>query len=389
MSPTRASAVHAEHEATARRVEQAAGQISAAAVDAMNAQLPWYRELPAERRSLIGLIVTAGLTSFTTWLRDPAEGAQLPTDVFAAAPPEMARAVSLPQTVELVRLTVEVLESQVGDLAAPGEADWLRTAVLRYSRELAFAAAQVYATAAEARGAWDARLEALIVDAVLRGESDEALNSRAAAVGWSHPGPVTVVAGHTPDGDPADVVRAVQRAARHADLDVLVGVQGERLLVILGGVGDLRAAGGAIVDRFGPGPVVVGPLVTDLAAATGSAAAALSGLRAVAAWPAAPRPVEADDLLPERALAGDAAARRALVEDFYEPLAAAGSSILETVSTFLELAGSLEATARALFVHPNTVRYRLRRAAEITGAVPGTARGAYALRLALTLGRLP
>jgi sugar diacid utilization regulator len=262
------------------------------------------------------------------------------------------------------------------------------TALLRYSRELAFAAAQIYAAAAENRGAWDARLEALIVDAVLRGEPDEALNSRAAALGWSHPGPVTVVAGPSPAGDPADVVKAIQRLARHAELDVLVGVQGERLLVILGGVTDVSQATGPIVERFGPGPVVIGPLVADLASATRSAAAALSGLRAVGAWAGAPRPVEADDLLPERVLAGDTAARTQLIEDMYVPLVEAGAATLETVSTFLELAGSLEATARALFVHPNTVRYRLRRVAEITGAVPGTARGAFALRLAITLGRL-
>lgn len=389
MPPPRSGApTRADHEATVRRVEQAAGRISAAAVEAMDDRLPWYRDLPAERRSWIGLIVTAGLTSFTTWLRNPEHGAKLPTEVFATAPPEMVRAVTLRQTVELVRLTVDVLEAQVEYLAAPGEADWLRTALLRYSRELAFAAAQIYAAAAENRGAWDARLEALIVDAVLRGEPDEALNSRAAALGWSHPGPVIVVAGPSPAGDPADVVRAIQRLARHAELDVLVGVQGERLLVILGGVSDVGPATGPIVERFGPGPVVIGPLVADLASATRSAAAALSGLRAVGAWAGAPRPVEADDLLPERVLAGDTAAREQLIADMYTPLVAAGSATLETVSTFLELAGSLEATARALFVHPNTVRYRLRRVAEITGAVPGTARGAFALRLAITLGRL-
>ena len=60
----------------------------------------------------------------------------------------------------------------------------MREAVLRYSREIAFAAAEVYAQAAEARGAWDARLEALVVDALLRGEADDSLRSRAAALGW-------------------------------------------------------------------------------------------------------------------------------------------------------------------------------------------------------------
>ena len=47
-----------------------------------------------------------------------------------------------------------------------------------------------------------------------------------------------------------------------------------------------------------------------------------------------------------------------------------------------------EGTARAMFVHPNTVRYRLRRAAEVTGLTPSDPRHAYTYRVALTLGRL-
>ena len=42
--------------------------------------------------------------------------------------------------------------------------------------------------------------------------------------------------------------------------------------------------------------------------------------------------------------------------------------------TYLEQGNSLEATARLLFVHPNTVRYRLRRVSELTGLAPGNGR---------------
>jgi len=98
--------------------------------------------------------------------------------------------------------------------------------------------------------------------------------------------------------------------------------------------------------------------------------------------------VTSDDLLPERALNGDGHARRQLVTAVYAPLQAAGPTVLETVAVFLERCGSIEATARALFVHPNTVRYRLQRVAEVTGLSAGDPREAYTLRLALTLGRL-
>jgi DNA-binding PucR family transcriptional regulator len=48
----------------------------------------------------------------------------------------------------------------------------------------------------------------------------------------------------------------------------------------------------------------------------------------------------------------------------------------------------LESAARALYIHPNTVRYRLRRVGEVTGFSPLLPRDAFALRVALAVGRL-
>jgi DNA-binding PucR family transcriptional regulator len=290
--------------------------------------------------------------------------------------------------VELVRVVIAVVEEKIGEIVPPGDEAVVREAVLRYSREIAFAAAEVYAQAAEARGAWDARLESLVVDALLRGEADDSLRSRAAALGWGASESVVVVVGQTPDAAPEIVVDEIRRVARASHLDVLTGVQGDRLVAILGGGSDPVRATQHLVAQFGPGPVVVGPAVPDLLAAGHSAAAAVAGLLAAPAWPEAPRPVLADDLLPERALSGDVIARRTLVEDIYRPLQASGSALLDTLAAYLEQTASLEATARVLFVHPNTVRYRLRRIGEIVGYVPGDPRDAFTLRLALALGRL-
>ena len=197
-----------------------------------------------------------------------------------------------------------------------------------------------------------------------------------------------MVVGRAPAAEQQVVVDNIRAAAHQGGHDVLTGVQGDRLVAVLGGVGDPEKAAASVVSQFGPGPVVVGPLVGDLLAAAVSARAAVAGLRSVSGWPGAPRPVAADALLPERALAGDGHARRALVADVYVPLAGACLVVLETLATFLEQGSSVEATARMLFVHPNTVRYRLRRAAEITALTPADPRDAYTLRLALTLGRL-
>jgi DNA-binding PucR family transcriptional regulator len=97
--------------------------------------------------------------------------------------------------------------------------------------------------------------------------------------------------------------------------------------------------------------------------------------------------VAASDLLPERALAGDAEAATALVDTVHRSLLA-DAALYDTATTFLERTPSLEATSRALTIHPNTVRYRLRRIAEVTGYSPTDARGAFTLRIGLTLGRL-
>ncbi|MEE1928514.1 helix-turn-helix domain-containing protein [Streptomyces sp. TRM 70351] len=376
------------HLATLRRLQQSSGKLAAAAIARMDEQLSWYRAMPPENRSWIGLVAQAGIAAFTEWFRHPEAPQAISTDVFGTAPRELTRAITLRQTVEMVRTTIEVVEAAIDDVAAPGDEAVLREALLVYAREIAFATAQVYAQAAEARGAWDARLESLVVNAVLSGEADEGTLSRAAALGWDAPDHVCVVLGNAPDGDSELTVEAIRRASRYAKLQVLTGVLGSRLVVVAGGAADPLKAAKSLIGPFAAGPVVAGPVVDDLLAATGSAQAAAAGLRASAAWPDAPRPVLADDLLPERAMAGDPAARELLVEEIYRPLGQAGSALLETLSVYLEQASSLEGAARMLFVHPNTVRYRLRRVTDVTGWSPSDVRSAFTLRIALILGRL-
>ncbi|WP_082573759.1 CdaR family transcriptional regulator [Cellulomonas sp. Root137] len=373
---------------TQRRVRDSAGLLAGAAMRRLDEDLEWYRALPAEDRSWVGLVAQAGITAFVTWFAEPTRPPHGVGDIFAAAPPELTRSISLQHTLQLVRVVVDVVETHSDRLAAPGDEREVREAVLRYSREVAFSAAEVYARAAEVRGAWDARLEALVVDALVRGDVDDALRSRIAALGWSGRGSTLVMVGTTTSA--LDDVRAAElrRATRRAADDALVGIQGDRLVVFLGGEGDLRAAASTLLPRFGPGPVVIGPVVGELTDSARSARAALSGLLAAPAWEQAPRPVLADELLPERVLIGDVTARRTLVAQAYAPLAASPGSLLETLSAYLGTGRSLEAAARTLFVHPNTVRYRLRRVSDVTGWDPLDARESYVLQTALALGRL-
>jgi hypothetical protein len=228
----------------------------------------------------------------------------------------------------------------------------------------------------------------MLVDALLRGDSADVLASRAAALGWADAPPVAVAVGRSPGGEVSAVLHAIYRAARRIRVEFIGGVHGDRLVVVIGGAADPLAAAGKLLPGFGAGPVVVGPAVPSLDEATGSARAALAGFRAAPAWPSAPRPVAADDLLPERALAGDGDARRQLRHDVYAALVRTGGELLGTLDAFFAAGGVLESTARSLYVHPNTVRYRLKRVADVTGFAPLNPRDAFALRVALTVGRL-
>lgn len=372
---------------TWQRVRGATGRLSRQSVQRME-ELPWFGALPAEQRADVGLVVQAGLDAFVAWLRAPDQAPAPESSVFAAAPRDLARSVSLKQTVQLIRVVVGVLEAEAPRLAAPGQEQLLTEQVLRYSREVAFAAAEVYAAAAEARGAWDARVEAGVVEALVRGQVGELTLSRATSLGWVPGDWVTALAARAPR-DPDEVSGELLRAhARYHELRLLSGEAGGGLLLVVGGSGDPSRAVERIAAELPDGPVVVGPVVASLELAAGVVREALAGLAAVAGWPGAPRPVPARALLAERVALGDATARERLLEEIHRPLVAAGGDLLETAAAYLDAGSSIEGAARALFVHPNTVRYRLRRVVDAVGEDLVEPRAAQRVRLALTLGRI-
>ncbi len=380
----------AQKTATLAALRRMSGDLATATINRLEDSLPWYAQMPAARRSAVGLVAQAGISSFIRWYEDPGSPPAIVEDIFGAAPRDLLRSVSLTQTLQLIRVTVEITEERVADLG-----DNLREAILLYSREVAFTAADVYARAAEARGLWDARLEALVVDSILAGEADDELPSRIAALGWHGHGEVAVLVGTTPPQFDVDHLR---RTARKYGVDALIGVQSSRLVLVVGRTDPSRARASrylpfAEIARqlepdFGPGHLVLGPPVPALVDASASARAALAGFAVARAWRNAPRPVEADDLLPERALAGDPMARQTLVEKIYHPLTAHSTDLVTTLWAYLDNGRSLEATARELFVHPNTVRYRLRRVTDVIGWDATGPRDALILQTALILGAI-
>lgn len=376
--------------AMAKRLAARTSTMTTATLAEMTARHSWFRDLSADDRSWISIVARSGIDGFVRWFADDEAEPYSPTDVFDVAPRSMTRKISLHQTVDLVRTTIDVVEEQIQALPR-GDRQVLAQAIVHYSREVAFAAAEVYARAAEQRGTWDERLESLVVDAIVRADTDaDQLVSRASTLGWRPGSRLCVLVGpfHRPH-----TLSALRHAGERLGLSVLAAVQSDKVVAVLSGdaVTDdaaALAAAGTLADQLSEGPVVVGPVVSDLVDAPASARAALSGASAALAWPEGPRVLAAVDLLPERALSGDRDAIHWLVEQVYRPLAEATGDLLDTTVSFLDHGCSVEGTGRAMFIHPNTVRYRLKRVQDVSGYSPSAPREAYVLHLAVTLGRL-
>ncbi|MCV7195885.1 PucR family transcriptional regulator [Mycobacterium angelicum] len=381
-----------------RRLKQYSGRLATEAVSAMQDRLPFFADLEASQRASVALVVQTAVVNFVEWMHDPHSDVSYTAQAFELVPQDLTRRIALRHTVDMVRVTMEFFEEVVPLLARSEEQlTALTVGILKYSRDLAFTAATAYADAAEARGTWDSRMEASVVDAVVRGDTGPELLSRAATLNWDTTAPATVVVGTPAPGrdgpnSKASSERASQDlrdiAARHGRA-ALTDVHGTWLVAIVSGpLSPTEKFLKDLLEAFSDGPVVIGPTAPMLTAAYHSASEAISGMNAVAGWRGAPRPVLARELLPERALMGDASAIVALHTDVMRPLADAGPTLVETLDAFLDSGGAIEACARKLFVHPNTVRYRLKRITDFTGRDPTQPRDAYVLRVAATVGQL-
>jgi DNA-binding PucR family transcriptional regulator len=385
-------------ESLLRRLKQYSGRLATEAVNAMGERLPFFADLEASQRASMALVVQTAINNFVEWMHDPHSNISYTAQAFELVPQDLARRIALRHSVDMARVTMDFFEEAVPLVARSEEQlTALTVGILKYSRDLAFTAASAYANAAEARGTWDSRMEASVVDAVVRGDTGPELLSRAAALNWDTTAPATVVVGTpAPGRDGADGEGGSERAsqdvrdiaAQHGRA-ALTDVHGTWLVAIVSGQLSLTDKFlGDLLSAFSNGPVVIGPTAPMLTAAYHSASEAISGMNAVGGWRGAPRPVLARELLPERALMGDASAIVALHTDVMGPLADAGPTLIETLDAYLDCGGAIEACARKLFVHPNTVRYRLKRITDFTGRDPTQPRDAYVLRVASTVGQL-
>ncbi len=364
-----------------------AGELATATISRLDQTLPWYTAMPPARRAAIGNVAQNGITSFIQWYQDPSSQPWVAADVFDSAPRELLRSISLQETLQVIKVVVQMVEERV-----VAEQPELREAVLTYSREIAFSAADVYARAAEARGLWDARLEALVVDSIISGETSQEISSRVAALGWRADGQTAVLLGSTPLAADPDAIRKI---TRKSGADVLIGIQGRRQVAVIGLIEPsshpeelILTVALKLESLFGDTALVLGSVVGAVSDANRSARSALSAYAVAAAVEERSRPILADDLLPERAMAGDSLAKSQLIERFYTPLASDFPELLTTLRAFLDGGRSLEACSKRLFVHANTVRYRLKRVLDEVGLDPTEPRSAFVLQIALLLGAI-
>lgn len=237
------------------------------------------------------------------------------------------------------------------------------------------------------------RLESIAFESLRHDLADARVESLLRILGWPCSFTCFAIAG-TPDSAYSDTRNAISKAVR--DLGGGACLIGRReswcvALVEVRGAATPEVTCTAALSAFGDGqPVCLGPIRRNASGATKAISSVLSALRSAPAVHPLPRPMRADDVLPERALIGEEDARDELYTAVYRSLLSdnADDPTLSTVSAFIQSGGSLDATARELNVHPNTVRYRLKRAAETTGWDATNPRESYVLQTAITLGRI-
>lgn len=238
------------------------------------------------------------------------------------------------------------------------------------------------------------RLHSIVFECLADGIADDRVVSLMHVMGWHDEDACMAVAGHSHD-DHDDVWEdgLLEFMRPHGVGLVLSGTRSGWTIIVAAAreaqtVEDGIEAAAALFDEGSP--VCLGDMGRSAQGASSSIRGVLSALRTIPAVPDLPRVMRSSDVLPERALLGDADARRQLYDAVYSALCEGGplNPNLPTVDAFLRLGGSLDATARQLKVHPNTVRYRLKRIAETTGWDATDPREAYVLRTALAIGRI-
>jgi hypothetical protein len=378
--------------------------LSAQIADAIEPELPAAteeiletiaREVPEYARPLeggFGVAIRTGvseaLRQFVALIRDPDAGREAGRDVYVGlGRGELREGRTLDALQSAYRVGARVAWRRVSAAARregadPEQLGLLAEAIFAYIDELSADSVEGYAQAQRELEGERQRRSRELLGLLLRDPPAEEPELRAAAqaAGWRLPRTATALA-LAEDG--------LGRIGRRLPADALVGsIQGLGCAVVSGGAaqrGELERAAGGLT-------VAAGPAVQrkDLAASWALASVALRAAEAGAI--PSDGLIWATDRVPDLLLFESGGLAERLAERRLAPLddltPAARSRMEETALAYVQHGGNAAAMARALHLHPQTIRYRLGRLRELFGDALAEPDGRFELELALRWARL-
>ncbi|MER6989071.1 helix-turn-helix domain-containing protein [Saccharopolyspora hirsuta] len=384
-----------------RVLAAAAPELVPAVLDRVVAELPAYAELPEEElRGDITRIIERGMAMVVRMLRhgggpDPKSLADLREDVLHRA----EEGVPIEAVLNAHNVGVRVAWEHFSGQARPEDVDTLIGVVelvLRYLREITSVVSSAYFQERDVFLADEHAAKQDLLSALLTG-SDPV--DAAARLGIRPADGYAVldmeIAAHPDESAPgtnADVVRWRKLRRFRAELErrspqpLLARLNGYGGVVLLARDPDLRIHDLVLASGAAAGADVTVGVVSAPVAEIPEAARTAHELRRIAVAGRPPGVYTLDDLALDYQLTRPGPARDVLagklsaIED--EP------DLLETLRTHLGNGLNRRRTARRLHVHPNTVDYRMRKVAELTGLNPADPTDATHLRAAL-IARTP
>ena len=255
---------------------------------------------------------------------------------------------------------------------SPAELFDVGEAIFAYIDTLSSESAEGYAREQRAEAGERRRARARLFELLAADAPEAEVTAAAAAVGWEVPRELAALA-LAVDGDAED---GADRLARDIGPGVVAAAREGLACAFVGdpaGPGRRRTLAAAVGDRAG----VLGPVVAP-AEAGRSLRRAVSAVAATRAGGLS----DASGHLGTLLLRSDPELAAELAADRLAPLA--GAPQLEpTLRAWLDRPGQVQAVAHVLDVHPQTVRYRLRRLRELFGAALEDPEERFELLLAL------
>jgi hypothetical protein len=350
------------------------------------------REVPEYARPLEGAFgvairtgVSEALRQFVALIRDPGAGREPGRDVYVGlGRAELREGRTLDALQSAYRVGARVAWRRVSAAARrqgadPEELGVLAEAIFAYIDELSADSVEGYAQAQrEQEGERQRRRRELL--ALLLGDppaADAEVRSAAQAAGWRLPRSAAPLAVAESD---------LARVGRRLSADALVAtVSGVGCALVSGAAGPGRRGE---LERATRGiTAALGPTVprAELPEAWSIASAALRVLEAGAIE--AEGLLEAEEHLPELLLFESGGIAERLAERRLAPLdeltPAGRARMEETALAFVQHGGNAAAMARALHLHPQTIRYRLGRLRELLGDALSDPDSRFELELAL------